>query len=159
MRWRWPWRRRRYNPGAPVIKMRELTLKEAEEFRTKIEAVMPRPVGLLRPVPPPEEPPTDYRHLLNDDTQPWTTRSRLAAILRRPHLATTLVDQLDKETAAVLADQLETLVSRAVRETQAEIERETADAVDRKIAQIESDRRRLLEEVTRERFGTTSRLG
>lgn len=98
-------------------------------------------------------PRVDFRALLKNDDEAWTTKSRLQAVLGRPWLSTRLVDQLDKETAAQLVDRLEELVERVEADTQARIAGEVASAVHDKIHEISIDRSQRVEAVTRERFG------
>lgn len=102
----------------------------------------------------------DFRDMLKDEAA-WSARSRLEKVLGRPYLATALVDQLNPETAAKLADRLESLVSQAVAETELRISSEVASVVTDKISQISVDRAaraKQMEEARRERFGRTSRL-
>lgn len=107
-------------------------------------------------------PRVDFRAMLGDDSRAWTTRSRLAAVLGRQYLATTLVDQLDPETSATLADRLETLVSQAVSETEMKINQEVATATHTTIMRIRADadevRSNLRKAVHSERFTGHSRL-
>lgn len=100
----------------------------------------------------------DFRDMLKDDGPAWATRARLEKVLGRPHLATMLADQLDPETAAKLADRLDTIVSQTVAETEMRISRDVTQAVAAKVREISEQRTKWTEEVTHERFGRTTRL-
>ena len=97
----------------------------------------------------------DFRAMLKDDNAAWSAKTRLAAVLGREYLATRIVDQLDPETAAQLADRLDTLVSQAVAETEMRISGEVSRVVTDKITAISIDRAqraKQAEEARRERF-------
>lgn len=103
----------------------------------------------------------DFRAMLKDDDAAWSAKTRLAKVLGREYLATRLVDQLDPETAAQLADRLDTLVSQAVAETEMRISGEVQGAVSAYSEQLAADRaarRKQAEEASRERFHGHSRL-
>lgn len=100
----------------------------------------------------------DFRHMLKDDAAAWSAKARIEKVLGRPYLATQLADQLAPDTAAALADRLESLVSQAVAETETRLSAETSRLVSEKIAEIRATRTSPAEAVSRERFNTPSRF-
>lgn len=98
----------------------------------------------------------DFREMLGDDSQKWTARHRIAHVLGRPYLATQLADQLDPETAAKLADRLETLVKQAREEAVAEINNAVTAQVVSAIERLDAQTAAKLREVRNERFGSGS---
>lgn len=100
----------------------------------------------------------DFRHMLKDDAAAWSAKARIEKVLGRPYLATQLADQLAPDTAAALADRLESLVSQAVAETEMRLSAETSRLVTEKIAEIRATRTSPAEAVSRERFNTPSRF-
>ena len=100
----------------------------------------------------------DLRAMLQDSPGAIMKRDRIGHVLRRPYLATQLVQYLPVEVSARLADVLFTLEKRIREETiaaiSADVTRETVSAIDRITAETNAKR----EELSRERFTTPSRL-
>jgi hypothetical protein len=103
-------------------------------------------------------PEVDFRAMLNNDDQAWSIKTRLQRVLGRPYLATKLVEKLDPQTAAMLADRLETLVTTAVEDAVARLTRDLDVAVDVKLDQIRQERIEKAKELSRERFQRPTRL-
>lgn len=105
-----------------------------------------------------EIPVVDLHGALKDDTQPWSVRSRLTTSLGRPSLATRLADALPPILGAELADRLDTLITQALTEQEAQITQELSDRYHEARARIDADAAKKLQEVHDERFRGHSRF-
>lgn len=102
--------------------------------------------------------PVDLRPLLTDDTQAWSVRSRLTKSLGRPALATRLADALPPLLGAELADRLDTLITQALTEQQAQITQELSDSYYAARARLDADAAAKLKELRNERHRGVSRF-
>lgn len=102
--------------------------------------------------------PLDLHDSLKDDTQAWSVRSRLTKSLGRPALATRLADALPPLLGAELADRLDTLITQALTEQQAQITQELSDSYYAARARLDADAAQKLKELRNERHRTPSRL-
>lgn len=105
-----------------------------------------------------ELPALDLHHALKDDTQPWSVRSRLTKSLGRPSLATRLADALPPVLGAELADRLDTLITQAVTEREAQITQELSDTYHQARARLDADAAQKLRELRNERHRGHTRL-
>lgn len=100
----------------------------------------------------------DFREMLSESWQP-AARDRMNAVLGRPYLATQLAELLPADVCMRLVDRLEHLIEERVRSELEQIHLDVDNAVATtltRLAAAADDKRR---ELTRERFGRTSRLG
>lgn len=87
-----------------------------------------------------------------------SVQSQLADVLGRPTLAAKLAEQLDPETALILANRLHELTDRAARNAVEQVNHDVHVATTLKIAEIENDRISRAKEASRERFTGRSRF-
>lgn len=106
----------------------------------------------------PSQPALDLHPLLKDDEQAWSVRSRLTTSLGRPALATRLADALPALLGAELADRLDTLITQALTEQQAQITQELSDRYHEARARLDADAAIKLKEVHDERYRGHSRF-
>lgn len=99
----------------------------------------------------------DFSELLSESWQPYA-RDRLNAVLGRPYLATQLAHYLPADVCHRLLDRLEGLVEREVAREVDRIHADVNEATRQTIARLAAQADQKLEELRRERFGTTSRL-
>lgn len=102
--------------------------------------------------------PADLHDALDDDSPAWSVRSRLTAVLGRPALATRLADALPPLLGAELADRLDTLITQAVSESEAQITQQLSDQYHAARARLDADAEKKLREVHYERYRGSSRL-
>jgi hypothetical protein len=84
----------------------------------------------------------------------WCPEYKLRHSLGRPGIAHRVVLQLDTQTAVELAEVIESLFERRMREVQIAIAEQTEEA----LARMHADASQKLREVTNERFDSASRL-
>lgn len=114
-------------------------------------------IGESCDLPSPDEP-LDLHQALKDDTQAWSVRSRLTKSLGRPALATRLADALPPLLGAELADRLDTLITQALTEQQAQITQELSDSYYAARARLDADAAAKLKELRNERHRGVSRF-
>jgi ribosomal protein L29 len=100
----------------------------------------------------------DFAEMLKTDAQ-WSLKHRFDDLLGRPYLATQLAAMLPADVALRLVERAEAVIQLRVQahldQLLNEINRTTEDTIDRLAKQAQEKR----EELTRERFGRTTRLG
>jgi hypothetical protein len=99
----------------------------------------------------------DFREMLSESWQP-AARDRMNAVLGRPYLSTQLAELLPADVCLRLIERLEHLIEERVRSEVAQIHLDVDNAVATtltRLAAAADDKRR---ELTRERFGRSSRL-
>ena len=107
----------------------------------------------LNPIPKYDpDAPADLHDQLRRDEGPWSVRSRLAESLGRRALATRLADALPPLLGAELADRLDTLITQAITEHDAEVTAQLADHYATARARLDEETAHKLEELRRERF-------
>jgi hypothetical protein len=99
----------------------------------------------------------DFRELLRDSHE-WKIRDRLNATLGRPYLATQLVSMLPSDVCLRLAERLDHLVEERVRKEVERIHLDVDNAVSTTLARLAAAADDKRKDLTRERFGGSSRL-
>lgn len=128
------------------------------EFIEEVISTPPNPDGsvTLR-APATDTGRVDFRELLRDSHE-WKLRDRLNAVLGRPYLATQLVSMLPADVALRLAERLDHLVEERVRAEVEQIHHDVDNAVSTTLARLAAAADQKRKELTRERFGGSSRL-
>ena len=138
--------------------------RDAEEAQLNqaaaIEAEQHKAAADLAPIPryDPASPLDLHEQLHPVDEAPWSVRARLAKALGRRALATRLADALPPLLGAELADRLDTIVTQALTEQQAQITQQLSDEYHTARARLEADAAQKLRELHDERYRSPSRL-
>jgi len=100
----------------------------------------------------------DFREMLSESWQPLA-RDRMNAVLGRPYLSTQLAELLPADVCLRLTERLEHLIEERVRSELEQIHLDVDNAVATTLTRLAAAADDKRKELTRERFGRSSRLG